>query len=85
MSPGCSTRSGATLFTASACKPASLSSAITAAIARGNPGVPATVYGARGAGSNTILISPDHDLVVVWRWHAGNEAELAKRVIAAIK
>jgi CubicO group peptidase (beta-lactamase class C family) len=49
------------------------------------PGVPATVYGARGAGSNTILISPDHDLVVVWRWHAGNEAELAKRVIAAIK
>jgi len=49
------------------------------------PGLPATVYGARGAGSNTILISPEHDLVVVWRWHAGNEAELAKRVIAAIK
>jgi len=43
------------------------------------------VYGARGAGSNTILISPEHDLVVVWRWHAGNEAEFAKRVIAAIK
>jgi CubicO group peptidase (beta-lactamase class C family) len=49
------------------------------------PGLPANVYGARGAGSNTILISPDHDLVVVWRWHAGNEAEFAKRVIAAIK
>jgi CubicO group peptidase (beta-lactamase class C family) len=49
------------------------------------PGVPTTVYGARGAGSNTILISPEHDLVVVWRWHAGNEAEFAKRVIAAIK
>ena len=49
------------------------------------PGLPATVYGARGAGSNTILISPDHDLVIVWRWHAGNEAEFAKRVIAAIK
>jgi CubicO group peptidase (beta-lactamase class C family) len=48
------------------------------------PGLPATVYGARGAGSNTILISPDHDLVVVWRWHAGNEAEFAKRIIAAI-
>lgn len=48
-------------------------------------GLPANVYGARGAGSNTILISPDHDLVIVWRWHAGNEAELAKRVIAAIK
>ena len=49
------------------------------------PGLPANVYGARGAGSNTILISPDHDLVVVWRWHAGNEGEFAKRVIAAIK
>lgn len=49
------------------------------------PGLPTNVYGARGAGSNTILISPDHDLVVVWRWHAGNEAEFARRVIAAIK
>jgi len=49
------------------------------------PGLPANVYGARGAGSNTILISPDHDLVVVWRWHAGNEGEFAKRIIAAIK
>ena len=49
------------------------------------PGLPTTVYGARGAGSNTIFISPEHDLVIVWRWHAGNEAELAKRVIAAIK
>jgi CubicO group peptidase (beta-lactamase class C family) len=52
---------------------------------RNYPGLPTTVYGARGAGSNTILISPEHDLVVVWRWHAGNEAEFAKRVIAAIK
>jgi CubicO group peptidase (beta-lactamase class C family) len=49
------------------------------------PNLPATVYGARGAGSNTILISPEHDLVVVWRWHAGNEAEFARRVIAAIE
>ena len=39
----------------------------------------------RDAGSNTITISPDHDLVVVWRWHRGNEAEFAKRVVAAIK
>ena len=23
--------------------------------------------------------------MVVWRWHAGNEAEFAKRVVAAIK
>ena len=54
-------------------------------LGRNYPGLPTTVYGARGAGSNTILISPEHDLVIVWRWHAGNEAELAKRVIAAIK
>jgi CubicO group peptidase (beta-lactamase class C family) len=52
---------------------------------RNYPGLPATAYGARGAGSNTIFISPEHDLVIVWRWHAGNEAELAKRVIAAIR
>ena len=49
------------------------------------PGLPANAYGARGAGSNTITILPDQDLVVVWRWHAGNEAEFVKRVVAAIK
>jgi CubicO group peptidase (beta-lactamase class C family) len=49
------------------------------------PGLPKTAYGAKGAGSNSIVISPDHDLVVVWRWHAGNEAEFVKRVIAAIR
>jgi hypothetical protein len=49
------------------------------------PGLPVNVFGARGAGSNTVTMSPDHDLVVVWRWHAGNEAELVRRVIAAIK
>jgi len=48
------------------------------------PGLPANVFGARGAGSNAIAISPDHDLVIVWRWHAGNESEFIKRVIAAI-
>lgn len=49
------------------------------------PGLPTSAYGAKGAGSNTIVILPDQDLVVVWRWHAGNEAEFAKRVMAAIK
>ncbi len=49
------------------------------------PGLPSTAYGARGAGSNTITILPDQDLVVVWRWHAGNEAEFVKRVVAAIR
>jgi CubicO group peptidase (beta-lactamase class C family) len=49
------------------------------------PGMPATAYAALGAGSNTILVSPEHDLVIVWRWHGGNVAEFGKRVIAAIK
>jgi CubicO group peptidase (beta-lactamase class C family) len=49
------------------------------------PGLPPNAFGARGAGSNTITISPDHDLVVVWRWHSGNESEFVSRVIAAIK
>ena len=35
------------------------------------PGLPANCFGARGAGNNTIFVSPDHDLVVVWRWHSG--------------
>ena len=34
---------------------------------------------------NTITISPEHDLVVVWRWHRGNEAEFVQRVISAIR
>lgn len=49
------------------------------------PGMPANAYAALGAGSNDIVISPDHDLVIVWRWHAGNVAEFATRVIAAIR
>lgn len=49
------------------------------------PGLPGTAYGARGAGSNTITILPEQDLVVVWRWHAGNEADFVQRVVAAIK
>jgi CubicO group peptidase (beta-lactamase class C family) len=48
------------------------------------PGLPASTFGARGAGSNTITILPEQDLVIVWRWHDGNEAEFAKRVVAAI-
>jgi CubicO group peptidase (beta-lactamase class C family) len=48
------------------------------------PGLPSNAYAALGAGSNTIVISPDHDLMIVWRWHAGNPAEFAKRVIASL-
>jgi len=48
------------------------------------PGLPANAYAALGAGSNTILVSPDHDLVIVWRWHAGNVADFATKVIASL-
>ena len=48
------------------------------------PDLPTTTFGARGAGSNTVTILPEQDLVIVWRWHAGNEAEFVKRVVAAI-
>ena len=48
------------------------------------PGLPTSAYAALGAGSNTILVSPEHDLVIVWRWHAGNVADFATRVIASL-
>jgi len=49
------------------------------------PSAPATSYAAIGYGTNTIWIDPEHDLVVVWRWHQGNGEELFKRVLASIK
>src|SRR6185436_2010421 len=49
----------------------------------GNKGVPTSSYTAQGNGSNTIFIDPEHDLVVVWRWHAGGD--FFARVVASIK
>jgi CubicO group peptidase (beta-lactamase class C family) len=49
------------------------------------PDAPATSYAALGAGQNTIWVDPEHDLVIVWRWHDGNPNELIKRVLAALK
>ena len=48
------------------------------------PGLPANVFAAEGAGANSIVVSPDHDLVVVWRWHAGGAADFVAKVVAAI-
>lgn len=50
------------------------------------PGLAANVYGARGAGSNSIIVVPDHDLVIVWRWHGGRgaDAQFVQRVIDAV-
>ena len=49
----------------------------------GNKGVPTSSYTAQGNGSNTIFVDPEHDLVVVWRWHAGGD--FFARVVASIK
>lgn len=49
------------------------------------PDAPKTAFAAQGAGSNTIWVDPEHELVVVWRWHRGTENEFYKRVIASIK
>jgi CubicO group peptidase (beta-lactamase class C family) len=50
------------------------------------PSAPATSFAALGYGSSTIWIDPEHDLVVVWRWHQDKSAnELFKRILAAVK
>jgi CubicO group peptidase (beta-lactamase class C family) len=46
---------------------------------------PASSFAAIGAGSNIIWVDPEHDLVIVWRWHNGNPDELFKRVLSAVK
>ncbi|MGQ0733824.1 MAG: serine hydrolase domain-containing protein [Acidobacteriota bacterium] len=47
--------------------------------------LPANSFQAQGAGSNTIFVSPDHDLVIVWRWHGGGKEEFFTQVIGAIQ
>jgi CubicO group peptidase (beta-lactamase class C family) len=49
----------------------------------GNKGVPTSSFQAQGNGSNTIFIDPEHDLVIVWRWHSGGD--FFARVVASIK
>lgn len=50
------------------------------------PSLPEKSFAALGYGSNTIWIDPEHDLVVVWRWHKDRSAdEFFKRILAAVK
>jgi CubicO group peptidase (beta-lactamase class C family) len=50
------------------------------------PDAPRNSFAALGAGSNTIWIDPEHDLVVVWRWHRDRSAnEFFKKILAAVK
>ena len=49
------------------------------------PSTPETSFSARGAGSNTVWVDPEHDLVVVWRWHQGRASdEFYGRIIKSI-
>ena len=47
--------------------------------------LPTNSFQAQGAGSNTIFVSHDHDLVIVWRWHGGGKEEFFRQVIASIQ
>jgi len=50
------------------------------------PAAPKSSFAAIGAGNSTIWIDPEHDLVVVWRWHKQDaQAEFYKRILAAIE
>jgi CubicO group peptidase (beta-lactamase class C family) len=49
------------------------------------PGTPKASFAAVGFGGNTVWIDPEHDLVVVWRWHGGNGGEFFRRVVEAIR
>lgn len=46
--------------------------------------LPTNSFQAQGAGSNTIFVSPDHDLVIVWRWHGAGKEQFFRQVIDAI-
>lgn len=50
------------------------------------PDAPTTAFRASGHGSNTVWVDPEHDLVVVWRWHQGRASnEFYKRIIQSIQ
>lgn len=49
------------------------------------PSAPESSFAALGYGSNAIWVDPEHDLVLVWRWHDEKLDELIKRVLASIK
>lgn len=50
------------------------------------PSLPSNSFAARGAGSNIIWISPDHDLVVVLRWVDGESMDAClAQVLGAVE
>jgi CubicO group peptidase (beta-lactamase class C family) len=49
------------------------------------PGTPESAFAAVGFGENTIWIDPEHDLVIVWRWHQDDGGEFFRRVVEALR
>ncbi len=51
------------------------------------PSAPRSSFAAVGNGNNIIWIDPDHDMVVIWRWHRGGASldGLLQRVVASVK
>lgn len=50
------------------------------------PGAPESSYAARGAGSNLLLIDPEHDLVLVARWIDKRHVDgLVRLVVASVE
>ena len=47
--------------------------------------LPPNSFQAQGAGSNTIFVSPNHDLVIVWRWHGAGKEQFFRQVIDSIQ
>jgi CubicO group peptidase (beta-lactamase class C family) len=51
------------------------------------PSAPTTSFAAIGNGGNIIWIDPEHDVVLVWRWHQSGGAVdgMIQRIVASIK
>jgi CubicO group peptidase (beta-lactamase class C family) len=51
------------------------------------PSAPASSFAAVGNGGNIIWIDPEHDIVLVWRWHEPGKAVdgMIQRIVASVK
>jgi CubicO group peptidase (beta-lactamase class C family) len=51
------------------------------------PSGPASSFAAVGNGGNIIWIDPEHDIVVVWRWHESGKAVdgMIQRIVASVR
>lgn len=51
------------------------------------PSAPTTSFAAIGNGGNIVWIDPEHDIVLVWRWHESGKAVdgMIQRILASLK